>query len=227
MKIGLAKEIKHQEYRVGLTPGSASEYIAHGHTVLVEKSAGAGTGFSDEEYRNAGCRIVDDKKALFDESDMIVKVKEPLEEEYELFHAGQILFTYLHLAADKPLTQALLRRKVSAVAYETIVEADGSIPLLMPMSQIAGRLSIQEGAKYLEKNSADAASCLAAFPVSPKDTWLSWARAFPAPTPARWLSDSAHMSRFSTFPHGGSMNSMPFTAIASRLFMPPAAILPK
>lgn len=151
MIIGLAKEIKNQEYRVGLTPHSAGEYVAHGHRVLVERNAGTGTGFPDDEYRRCGCEIVADRRKLFDDAEMIVKVKEPLAEEYELLHEGQILFTYLHLAADRELAEALLARKVTGVAYETVVEADGSLPLLAPMSQIAGRLSVQEGAKYLEK----------------------------------------------------------------------------
>lgn len=152
MKIGLLKEIKKEEYRVGLTPLSAQEYIDNGHTVLVEKGAGLGSGFEDAEYRHNGCKIVSDKKRIFDDCEMIIKVKEPLPEEYDLFHAGQILYTYLHLAADKKLTQALLKKRVVGIAYETVMESDGSLPLLIPMSQIAGRLSIQEGAKYLEKS---------------------------------------------------------------------------
>ncbi len=151
MKIGLIKEIKKHEYRVGLTPMSAKEYIQSGHTVLVESQAGIGSGFSDEDYSRAGCQIELSKKAIFDQSEMIIKVKEPLPEEFELFQEGQILYTYLHLAADRPQAEALLRKKVSAIAYETVVESDRSLPLLVPMSQIAGRLAIQEGAKYLEK----------------------------------------------------------------------------
>jgi alanine dehydrogenase len=151
MIIGLAKEIKKEEYRVGLTPTSAKEYVDHGHRVLVERGAGAGTGFADAEYKHCGCEIVADRRKLFADAGMIVKVKEPLPEEFGLFHEGQLLYTYLHLAADRELTQALLDRKVTGVAYETVAEADGSLPLLAPMSQIAGRLAVQEGAKYLEK----------------------------------------------------------------------------
>lgn len=151
MIIGLAREIKSEEYRVGLTPFSAGEYVTAGHRVLVEKSAGEGTGFSDSEYQACGCEIVTDRRKLFDDAGMIVKVKEPLPSEYDLFHEGQILYTYLHLAADRRLTEALLARKVTAFAYETVMEPDGSLPLLAPMSQIAGRLSAQEGARYLEK----------------------------------------------------------------------------
>ncbi len=152
MIIGLPKEIKHEEYRVGLTPESAGEYVGNGHRVLVEIGAGVGSGFADSDYARCGCEIVSSKKQLFDTAEMIVKVKEPLPEEYELFHENQILFTYLHLAADKPQAEGLLRKKVKAVAYETIMEVDRSLPLLIPMSQIAGRLSIQEGAKCLEKH---------------------------------------------------------------------------
>ena len=152
MKIGLVKEIKKEEYRVGLTPMSAKEYVQAGHTVFIEASAGVGSGFADSDYAKSGCQIISDKQELFDLSEMIIKVKEPLPEEYGFFHEGQILYTYLHLAADKAQTEALLAKKVKAVAYETIMEADGSLPLLMPMSQIAGRLSVQEGAKYLEKS---------------------------------------------------------------------------
>jgi len=151
MHIGLTREIKQDEYRVGLTPSSAMEYITAGHTVHVEKDAGIGSGFEDSEYEAAGCTVTADKRALFDRSDMIVRVKEPLQEEFECFHEGQILYTYLHLAADEKLTRFLLEKKIAGCAYETVTEPDGSLPLLKPMSEIAGRLSIQEGAKYLEK----------------------------------------------------------------------------
>lgn len=151
MNIGLIKEVKKEEYRVGLTPMSAGEYVKAGHKVIVEAGAGVGSGFSDAQYVENGCTICADKKKVFEDVQMIVKVKEPLAEEYDLFREGQILYTYLHLAADKPQAEALLRKKVKAVAYETVMEADGSLPLLIPMSQIAGRLAVQEGAKCLEK----------------------------------------------------------------------------
>jgi len=149
MNIGVPKEIKTEEYRVGLTPETAKEYIAHGHKVMVEKDAGYGSGFSDEDYALVGCNVTD-KRVLFQESEMIIKVKEPLEEEYDFFSDGQILYTYLHLAANLKLTNFLLERKINSIAYETITE-NGGLPLLKPMSEIAGRLSVQEGAKYLEK----------------------------------------------------------------------------
>lgn len=151
MTVGLVKEIKVHEYRVGLTPDNVKAYVAHGHKVLVEKEAGLGAGFEDSEYEKAGASILGDKQKLFDEADMIVKVKEPLPEEYDFFHEGQILYTYLHLAADKPQAEALLKKKVKGVAYETITDAQGHLPCLTPMSEIAGRLAVQEGAKYLEK----------------------------------------------------------------------------
>ncbi|MDT8391152.1 MAG: alanine dehydrogenase [Lentisphaeria bacterium] len=150
MKVGVAKEIKRHEYRVGLTPTDAKSYVAHGHQVLVEQDAGDEAGFPDAAYVAAGATIIPETRALFDEAEMIVKVKEPQPSEYDLLHEGQLLYTYLHLAADERLTRALLDRKVNAVAYETIEDHD-SLPCLVPMSEIAGRLSVQEGAKYLEK----------------------------------------------------------------------------
>ncbi|MEA1914436.1 MAG: alanine dehydrogenase, partial [Campylobacterota bacterium] len=151
MKIGLIKEIKVHEYRVGLTPDCVGTYVLNGHTVYVEKSAGDGAGFHDEQYVEQGAIIIEEKQKIFDNSDMIVKVKEPLPSEYDYFKEGQILYTYLHLAAEKPLAQALIAKKVKAVAYETITDNHGHLPCLTPMSEIAGRLATQEGAKYLEK----------------------------------------------------------------------------
>ncbi len=151
MKIGIAKEIKKHEYRVSATPNCVASYTGMSHDVKVEKGAGLGAGYSDEEYIKAGASIEEDKKALFNWSEMIVKVKEPLEEEWPLFHEGQILYTYLHLAPDKRLTKALMDTGMIGVAYETIELRDGSLPCLIPMSEIAGRLAPQEGAKFLEK----------------------------------------------------------------------------
>lgn len=151
MIISVIKEIKNNENRVGLTPAGSEALIRAGHTVLVEKSAGIGSGFTDEAYAATGAEIVADKKALFDRADMIIKVKEPLESEYDLFHEGQILYTYLHLAPEPELTAALLRHKVVGIAYETVRGRDGrSLPLLSPMSEIAGRMSVQLGAQFLE-----------------------------------------------------------------------------
>ena len=151
MKIGVPTEIKRHEYRVGMTPHSVKAYVKAGHEVRVQQGAGDGSGDEDAEYTAAGARMVADKKELFAWSEMIVKVKEPLPEEFGLFRKGQILFTYLHLAAAPDLANELLKRGVAGVAYETIELADRSLPCLTPMSEIAGRLSVQEGAKYLEK----------------------------------------------------------------------------
>ena len=150
MVIGVAKEIKNNEFRVGLTPNAASEYVKAGHTVLIEKDAGIGSSFTDAEYVAAGCRIVETAAEAWS-ADMVIKVKEPLESEYKYFREGLVLYTYLHLAADEPLTHALMETGVKAVAYETIVGRNGGLPCLAPMSEIAGRMSIQEGAKYLER----------------------------------------------------------------------------
>ncbi len=151
VKVGTVTELKRHEYRVGLTPNSAREFVNHGHEVYVQKGAGAGSGFPDEMYMKAGCNILEKAGDIFSICDMIVKVKEPVPEELPLIRGGQILYTYLHLAADRALTEALMKTGCTGVAYETIVGRDGSLPCLKPMSQIAGRLSVQEGAKFLEK----------------------------------------------------------------------------
>jgi alanine dehydrogenase len=148
--VGLVKEIKNQEMRVGLTPSGTAAYVAAGHRVLVETRAGEGSGFIDEEYQSAGGRIVPSAQEVWDAAGMIVKVKEPIETEYKYLKENQIVYTYLHLAADKPLTDALLKAKTQAVAYETITDASGGLPCLSPMSIIAGRMAVAEGAKYLE-----------------------------------------------------------------------------
>lgn len=151
MKIGCVSEIRKHEYRVGLTPQCVAAYVLRGHSVTMQAGAGSGTGFPDEDYARAGAKIEKDVAKIFAECDMIVKVKEPQPSEYGLLREGQILFTYLHLAADEQLTKALLERKIIGIAYETIRYDDGTLPCLKPMSEIAGRLSIQEGAKYLER----------------------------------------------------------------------------
>lgn len=168
MRVGCVKEIKNNEFRVGMTPDNAKAYVAAGHEVWIEKGAGLGSGFTDGEYAAAGAKLCETAKEVWDGVGMMVKVKEPLPEEYPLFHDGLILYTYLHLAADKEQTDALLAGKVKGVAYETLIERDGSIPLLAPMSQIAGRLSIQEGAKYLEKIHGGEGVLLAGVPGTPK-----------------------------------------------------------
>ena len=151
MKIGIAKEIKKHEYRVSATPNCVASYAGMSHEVRVEQGAGDGAGYCDAEYLKAGASIEPNKAALFDWAEMIIKVKEPLEEEWPLFHEGQLLYTYLHLAPDKKLTAALMETGIIGIAYETIELRDGSLPCLIPMSEIAGRLAPQEGAKFLEK----------------------------------------------------------------------------
>lgn len=151
MRIGVPKEIKGDESRVGLIPASVSELIHHGHEVIVEKNAGRGIGFSDDDYHAVGAKIAANAKNIFDEADMIVKVKEPQPEECKMLRRGQTLFTYLHLAADVDQANALLKSGCTAIAYETITDAQGHLPLLSPMSEVAGRMSIQAGAHCLEK----------------------------------------------------------------------------
>ncbi|MET0387463.1 MAG: alanine dehydrogenase [Polyangiales bacterium] len=151
MRVGIPKEIKNREYRVSATPDCVSAYRRAGHEVLVQRGAGGGAGFEDADYEAAGAQLMADAAAVFGAADMIVKVKEPLPQEYDLLRPGQLLFTYLHLAAVPDLATALMQKNVTAVAYETIELPDGSLPCLTPMSAIAGRLAVQEGAKYLEK----------------------------------------------------------------------------
>src|SRR5450432_144813 len=151
MIIGIPKEIKQQENRVSLLPSAAYQLSKRGHTVLVEKSAGVGTGYPDSDYTAAGAKIIDNARDLFQQADMIVKVKEPLPAEYELLRKGQILFTYLHLAASRSLTEALLKSGVAGGAYETI-QVGNRLPLLEPMSEIAGRMSAVMGAYFLAKH---------------------------------------------------------------------------
>lgn len=137
--------------RVALVPAGAQKLVEAGHQVFVQKGAGEGSAIEDQEYQEVGAKILATAKEIFDKAEMVVKVKEPLPEEFELLQEGQLLFTFLHLAADRSLTEALIRRKIIGVAYETVETADGKLPLLTPMSEIAGRISVQEGAKYLEK----------------------------------------------------------------------------
>lgn len=151
MIIGVPKEIKDHEYRVSLTPDGAAALCKAGHTVWVEPSAGLGSGFTDEEYRQVGASLASSNEEVFEKAELIVKVKEPLLSECALFRPGQVLFTYLHLASLPELTKVLLDAKITAIAYETTVAKDGSLPMLKPMSEIAGRMSVQVGAHYLEK----------------------------------------------------------------------------
>ncbi len=151
MKIGLPKEIKDNEYRVGLTPAGVNALVNAGHTVFVQKTAGEGSGITDEQYVSAGGKLLDTADEVWAEGDMIVKVKEPIAPEYPRMRENQLLFTYLHLAPEFELTKQMLERKVTGVAYETITDEHGRLPLLTPMSEVAGRMSVQVGATFLEK----------------------------------------------------------------------------
>jgi alanine dehydrogenase len=163
MIIGVPKEIKEQERRVALVPSAVEQLTRHSHSVLVEKNAGVGSGYPDEDYVKAGAKIVDLPKDVFAGADLIVKVKEPLNAEFPLLRKGQILFTYLHLAASKPLTEALLKSGVTAIAYETI-QVDHRLPLLEPMSEIAGRMSVVMGAYFLAKHNGGSGVLLGGVP---------------------------------------------------------------
>jgi alanine dehydrogenase len=167
MKIGVPKEVKVHEYRVGLTPGPVRELVAHGHEVLVEAGAGAAIGFGDDIYRAAGARIAADALEVFAAAEMIVKVKEPQPAEWARLRAGQVLFTYLHLAPDRAQTEGLMASGAAAIAYETVTDAGGGLPLLAPMSEVAGRMAVQVGARCLEKEAGGAGILLGGVPGVP------------------------------------------------------------
>ncbi len=149
MKVGIPREVKNNEYRVAITPAGVHELTRHGHEVVIEHDAGVGSAIVDEEYVGAGAKILPTAQDVWGIADLILKVKEPVASEYPLMRAGQVLFTYLHLAADKPLTEELCRREVTGIAYETVETSDGALPLLAPMSEVAGRLATQVGANAL------------------------------------------------------------------------------
>lgn len=151
MIIGVPKEIKNNENRVGLTPAGVSAFAKAGHKVFVQATAGLGSGFSDDEYKKAGATMLKTIAEVYKKAEMIVKVKEPIKEEYALIREGQLLFTYFHFASYEPLTKAMIKSKAVCLAYETVEKKDRSLPLLVPMSEVAGRMSVQEGAKFLEK----------------------------------------------------------------------------
>jgi alanine dehydrogenase len=150
MIVGILKEIKAEENRVAMTPAGVEMMCQNGHAVIVEKNAGIGSGFTDQQYTDSGAKIIETASEIYGQADMVMHVKEPLPQEYDLIREGQIVFTYLHLAAAKELTEALIRSRAICIAYETIQKPDGTLPLLTPMSEVAGRMAIQEGAKYLE-----------------------------------------------------------------------------
>lgn len=167
MKIGVPKEIKIHEYRVGLTPASVRELIEAGHEVVVETQAGVGIGCPDADYTAVGARVLNTAREVFASADLVIKVKEPQLSECAMLRPGQLLFTYLHLAADKPQAEALMRSSAHALAYETLQAPDGSLPLLTPMSEVAGRMSIQVGASLLQKNAGGIGVLLGGVPGTP------------------------------------------------------------
>ena len=167
MIVGVPREVKVQEYRVALTPEGVTEFVKHGHTVLIENNAGTGSSISNEDYKQAGAKIIETADEVWQQADLILKVKEPIAVEYSRMRQNQVLFTYLHLAASKPCTDALLKSKTTSIAYET-VEVDGSLPLLIPMSEVAGRMATQVGADALLKPKGGRGVLLAGVPgVSP------------------------------------------------------------
>jgi alanine dehydrogenase len=165
--VGVPKEIKDMEGRVSMQPDGVAEMVHHGHDVMVQAGAGDGAGFSDGEYDEAGARLVDGPEEVFGAADLIVKVKEPVPEEYDRFREGQQLFTYLHLAADKGLTEFLMERRINSIAYETVETPDGLLPLLTPMSEVAGRMSVQAAAHHLESPQGGAGLLLGGVPGTP------------------------------------------------------------
>jgi alanine dehydrogenase len=170
MRIGIPREIKDHEFRVSVTPAGVNEYVARGHVALVQRDAGAGSGFLDAEYAHAGAELVPSAREVYDRADMIVKVKEPVRSEYDLLRPGQLLFTYLHLAANEPLTRALVHNHVQAIGYETVQLENGQLPLLTPMSEVAGRMAAQVGAHYLEKAHGGSGTLLGGIPGVPGAT---------------------------------------------------------
>ncbi len=191
MMLGISKEIKAEENRVAITPSGGGALVAHGHRVVIETQAGAGSSLSDEAYAAAGARIQDSAEDVWTQADLILKVKEPLAAEYPFLRPGLILFTYLHLAAKERLTRLLLDRQVTALGYETIQLEDGSLPLLAPMSEVAGRLAIQVGAWSLQAQNGGRGVLLSgASGVKPGHVVILGV-ALPARVPVRWPSASA------------------------------------
>ncbi len=173
MIVGVPTEIKTHEYRVSMTPVGVDELVRRKHTVLVENNAGLGSGFTNDDYTRVGAKIIDSPKGIFDRADLIVKVKEPLARERTLMRPGQVMFTYCHFAADRELTEGVLKTGAVAIAYETITDRQGRLPLLTPMSEVAGKMSIQEGAKYLERPMSGRGILLGGVPgVEPGDVLI-------------------------------------------------------
>ena len=198
MIVGVPKEVKDHESRVGITPAGVRALVEAGHKVLVQTGAGELSAFPDDEYQNAGAEIVGSAYDTWRLADMVVKVKEPIEKEYQYFRPGLVLFTYLHLAPLPALTEALMETQVTGIAYETVRDRAGSLPLLTPMSEVAGRLSVQVGAEYLQKTKGGAACCWAASRACLRVTWSLSVAASLVSTPPRWRLASARRSRLWT-----------------------------
>lgn len=164
MKVGIPKEIKNNENRVGMTPSGVAELVRHGHQVVVQHTAGEGSGFSDDDYLKAGAEILPTIEDVYAQAEMIVKVKEPIEPEYKLVRAGQVLFTYFHFACERELTDAMMRSEAVCIAYETVETRDRRLPLLIPMSEVAGRMATQNGAYYLQKTKGGKGKLMAGVP---------------------------------------------------------------
>ena len=169
MKVGIPKEIKNNENRVGMTPSGVAELVKRGHEVFVQHTAGEGSGFGDEQYERVGAKILPTIEAVYGEADMIVKVKEPIEPEYPLVRRGQVVFTYFHFACEEELTHAMLKSGAVCIAYETVEKADHSLPLLIPMSEVAGRMATQNGAYYLQKTKGGKGKLMAGVPGEKAD----------------------------------------------------------
>jgi alanine dehydrogenase len=222
MRIGVPKEIKNHEYRVGLTPASVAELVAAGHELVVETNAGNGIDCPDAAFAKAGATILPDAAAVFAASDMIVKVKEPQPQEIALLEPRHILFTYLHLAADKPQAEGLMQSGATCIAYETVTSRSGALPLLKPMSEVAGRMSVQVGAHYLEKEQGGRGVLLGGVPGVARPRSRSSAAASRASTRRRWRSECARTSPSTTSTTTAWPNSTCSSRARSRRLMPRA-----
>ncbi len=197
MIVGVPKEIKRDEYRVAMLPVGVTEMRANGHEVVFETGAGTGSGLSDDDYSREGATIVKNAQEVFARSEMIIKVKEPQAPEYAMIRPGQIVFTYFHFAADRELTEAMIKSGALCVAYETLTDSKGGLPLLTPMSEVAGRMSVQEGARFLERPQLGAGSCWGAYPELPRHTLPLLAAVSSVQTPPKSPQASKPMFRFS------------------------------
>ena len=194
MRVGIPTEIKNNEYRVAITPAGVSELVRQGHEVLIQAGAGEGSAITDDDFTRAGAQMVDGADAVWADAELLLKVKEPIEPEYSRMRKGQTLFTYLHLAASKPCTDALMASGTTSIAYETVQTADGALPLLAPMSEVAGRLSAQVGAYHLMRTQGGRGVLMGGVPGVAPARVVVMAAAWPATTPPRWRGAWARTS---------------------------------